>query len=130
MVANWWNPVELIVPTFWLVVTVWVGFFLWIFFSKILYIRDQRNRHLHVAWMRETQGRMNGDEDVSATPTSASSYADIARTVVLLDDGGAVRVESYADVPAMRAAESVNLDVLPEQRAALALESREDGSRG
>jgi hypothetical protein len=131
MVANWLDPVELVFPMFCLVVLVYAGFGLWVVCSISVEKRDRRNRAAHIAWMQGTQARMYESSSESAptfAPASTMSFADVAQTVVLSDSDTEIILpgDDLLDIPLAR---TINLDDLPEQRPALALESR-GGSDG
>jgi hypothetical protein len=116
MVANWWDPGELVFPMFCLVILVYAGFAMWLVCSRYVENRDRRLRDRHVSWLRETQSRMSD-------PAPTASFADVAQTVVLTEPDSEI-ILSGEDLPDIPLARTVDLDDLPEQRQALALESR------
>lgn len=90
MVANWWNPVELIAPMAYVVVFVYAMIGSIIAFGKIIAVRDERNQWAHRARLQQAQARMIDVDTPARHPDLATEY-------------GVATVSSlYPDVPTMR----------------------------
>jgi hypothetical protein len=110
MVANWWNPVELIAPMAYLVAFVYAMIGSAIVFGKIVAVRDARNQWAHRARLQQVQARMiDVDQPVSRPQTTTHLH--------LATDG---------DVPAMRVSDEPSRNLTIPAPRSLVLEDRDE----
>jgi hypothetical protein len=109
MVANWWNPVELIAPMAYLVVFVYAMIGSTILFGKIIAVRDFRNQQAYLLRLQQIQSRMvDVDQPVSRPQTTHLHLA------------------TEGDVPAMRVSAEPSRNLTIPAPRSLVLEDRDE----